>query len=246
MKPRHQSGKKLYEIADIVIDNCGCVGDAAVYMEQMDISVGPTSTVIGAYILIGGRPGVVVISGTGSIAYSLSPDHTVRMCGGFGPLFGDEGSGYFIGTEALRAVSMDFDKRGTQTLLTRELGQVLGFRNQLELIDKVYESMSRKDIAALAAHVAYCAAQNDKVSLHILEDAGKHLAEHMLTLIHQTNWKDRLILSYAGGVFGMGELIIRPLMMYLGEWSEFLCAPCNKPSYGAAMLARKALKSIRP
>lgn len=50
-KSRHSSQKKLYEIADIVIDNCGKVGDAAVYMETLNVSVGPTSTVIGAFII---------------------------------------------------------------------------------------------------------------------------------------------------------------------------------------------------
>lgn len=50
-KPRHTSRKKLYEIADIVIDNCGNIGDAAVYLEPLNLSVGPTSTVIGAFII---------------------------------------------------------------------------------------------------------------------------------------------------------------------------------------------------
>lgn len=50
-KPRHTSGKKLYEIADIVIDNCGPVGDAAVVLEPSKQAVGPTSTVIGAFIV---------------------------------------------------------------------------------------------------------------------------------------------------------------------------------------------------
>jgi uncharacterized phosphosugar-binding protein len=50
-QPRHSSQKKLYEIADIVLDNCGCVGDAAVYLEPIHLSVGPTSTVIGAFMM---------------------------------------------------------------------------------------------------------------------------------------------------------------------------------------------------
>jgi len=50
-QPRHSSGKKLYETADIVLDNCGCTGDAAVYMDSLSLAVGPTSTVIGAFML---------------------------------------------------------------------------------------------------------------------------------------------------------------------------------------------------
>ncbi len=48
---RHESGKKLYEAADLVIDNCGCIGDAALALPNTQIKVGPTSTAIGAAIL---------------------------------------------------------------------------------------------------------------------------------------------------------------------------------------------------
>jgi len=51
VKSRHNSGKRLFELADLVLDNCGVYGDAAVEVEGMKLRVGPTSTVIGAAIL---------------------------------------------------------------------------------------------------------------------------------------------------------------------------------------------------
>ncbi len=48
---RHESGKRLYEVADVVIDNCGCVGDAALDLQGVPTRVGPTSTAVGAAIL---------------------------------------------------------------------------------------------------------------------------------------------------------------------------------------------------
>jgi uncharacterized phosphosugar-binding protein len=51
IEPRHSSGKKLYEVADVVIDNCGVIGDAAVALEGMDTKVGPTSTIAGVFIV---------------------------------------------------------------------------------------------------------------------------------------------------------------------------------------------------
>lgn len=51
MPSRHPSGKKLYEFADIVLDNMGCVGDASVYFDEISRSVAPTSTSAGAAIL---------------------------------------------------------------------------------------------------------------------------------------------------------------------------------------------------
>ena len=48
---RHKSGKKLYELADIVLDNMGCIGDASVYFEEINRNAAPTSTSAGAAIL---------------------------------------------------------------------------------------------------------------------------------------------------------------------------------------------------
>lgn len=51
MDSRHQSGRKLFEVADLVLDNCGWYGDAAVKLEQYPITVGPTSTIAGAFMI---------------------------------------------------------------------------------------------------------------------------------------------------------------------------------------------------
>ena len=67
----------------------------------------------------GASPGVVLISGTGSIAYGVSPHGVAARAGGWGPTLGDEGSGYWIGRRALAAVMRDSDGRGPQTDLTR-------------------------------------------------------------------------------------------------------------------------------
>lgn len=49
--PRHSSGKRLFEVADYVLDNCGEVGDAALALPGMDAKVSATSTVVGAALL---------------------------------------------------------------------------------------------------------------------------------------------------------------------------------------------------
>jgi uncharacterized phosphosugar-binding protein len=48
---RHSSGKRLFEIADVVLDNCGGIGDIAVKVPELDQGLGPTSTITGAYLL---------------------------------------------------------------------------------------------------------------------------------------------------------------------------------------------------
>ncbi len=51
MESRHASGMKLYQMADVVLDNQGCLGDASVYMPAMERNIAPTSTVLGAMLL---------------------------------------------------------------------------------------------------------------------------------------------------------------------------------------------------
>lgn len=68
-QPRHSSGKKLYEVADLVLDNCGAVGDAAVRLEGADLAVGPTSTVAGAFML----NSIVVQVAANYVAQGLGP-----------------------------------------------------------------------------------------------------------------------------------------------------------------------------
>ncbi|GIP36994.1 hypothetical protein J31TS4_02740 [Paenibacillus sp. J31TS4] len=50
-EPRHPSGSRLYEAADLVLDNCGVHGDAAVHLEGLETPIGPTSTIAGAFIM---------------------------------------------------------------------------------------------------------------------------------------------------------------------------------------------------
>src|SRR5918993_494438 len=76
-------------------------------------------TVIELVAGAGASPGIVVISGTGAIAYGVSHHGVAARAGGWGPTLGDEGSGYWIGRRALAAVMRDADGRGPHTDLTR-------------------------------------------------------------------------------------------------------------------------------
>ncbi|CAG7652693.1 N-acetylglucosamine kinase [Paenibacillus allorhizosphaerae] len=252
----------IAQICDIVKTESGqvlsmCIGSAAIVKETDDHWIltllrdafpeaklrGFIDSRIALEGALGGRPGVVVIAGTGSIAYARRQDGTTLRCGGWGPWFGDEGSGYSIGCDALRAVVMALDGRGKPTLLTERLLTLLEVQHDLDIIDKVYGGYRRKEIASLAVEVAACAAQKDEIALRILDDAGRRLAEHLLTLANRVDWESPPALSYAGGVFRMGEAILNPLKSHLGEWSRMLQEPHRSPAHGAVMLALKELQS---
>src|SRR6266545_6811473 len=97
------------------------------------------------------QPGVVIIAGTGSIAYGRNDRNQAARAGGWGYMLGDEGSGYWIGRAALRAVLRESDRRGPATLLTGLLLNYYGVPRAQDLIAQVYHGTLRPSaIAALA------------------------------------------------------------------------------------------------
>src|SRR3954466_10205752 len=88
-------------------------------------------------------PGVVVIAGTGSIAYGRNERNEAARAGGWGYVLGDEGSGYWIGRAALRAVLREADRRGPATELTSLLTSYYGVARAQDLIHQVYAATLR-------------------------------------------------------------------------------------------------------
>src|SRR5688572_12306128 len=86
---------------------------------------------------VGEGPGVVVIAGTGSIAYGRNADDTAARSGGWGYLLGDEGGGIWIGRSALSAVVRQFDGRGPVTLLTGLVLEHMRLSEPTELVHQV-------------------------------------------------------------------------------------------------------------
>jgi N-acetylglucosamine kinase-like BadF-type ATPase len=140
-----------------------------------------------------GGPGILVIAGTGSNAIGRAPGGSLHGAGGWGPVLGDEGSGYWIGLEAIRAALRAQDRApvpaATQTgraaaasMLLREiqahwnlasLGDLVALGN----LRAPSATSAPPDFAALAPVVAQCAAQGDALAPRILQHAGEELAD---------------------------------------------------------------------
>jgi N-acetylglucosamine kinase-like BadF-type ATPase len=123
-----------------------------------------------------GAPGVVIISGTGSIAYGRNASNEAARAGGWGYVLGDEGSGYWIGRAALRAVLREADRRGPRTALTPLLLRHFGVSQAQGLIHEVYQSnLKPSAIGALAQCVYSAFTERDGVATGILSDAANEL-----------------------------------------------------------------------
>ena len=121
-------------------------------------------------------PGVVIIAGTGSIAYGRNERNQSARAGGWGYMLGDEGSGYWIGRAALRAVLREADRRGPATLLTGLLLNYYGVGRAQDLIAQVYHGGLRPSaIASLAQCVQGAFSDGDAVATGILRSAADQL-----------------------------------------------------------------------
>ena len=139
--------------------------------------------------LYAGNPagcGVVLVSGTGSIAYGRNDQGAEARCGGWGHLVGDEGSAVWIGQEGLRAASYDHDGRGSPTTITRHLLDDLGvidFNGVLPLLyGRPYPSPA---ILASTRAVARAFAEHDGIAVNIVQRGSRLLAGMAATVARE-------------------------------------------------------------
>src|SRR5207237_4016708 len=124
----------------------------------------------------GNEPGIVVIAGTGSIVYGRNAQHVAARAGGWGHILGDEGSGYWIGREALAAVMRADDGRGPETRLTGDVLEHFNITSTSQLPRIVYDrELPRMSVAALGPIVQQAREQGDVVAMRILEHAADEL-----------------------------------------------------------------------
>ena len=122
-------------------------------------------------------PALALVCGTGSIVFGRTVTGELIRAGGWGYLFGDEGSGYAIGQAALQAVMQAHDGRGPATLLTELVLEQRGLSGPPELVRNMYAAESpHLEVASLSSVVEEAAGQGDVVAAEILEEAAQELS----------------------------------------------------------------------
>ena len=156
----------------------------------------------------GDGPGVVLISGTGSIAYGRSRGNRSARAGGWGYVLADEGSGYWIGRQALTAVMREFDGRGPATALTPVILSHLGLAGAIEIGPRVYRGdLAVAAIAALAPLVGAAAAAGDAVAGAIMGGAAEELSRAAAAVIRALDMgTDEFPCLLSGGTLGLESL----------------------------------------
>ena len=129
----------------------------------------------------GDGPGVLLVSGTGSVAFGRSPAGTTARCGGWGPVFGDEGSGAWIGRKALSVVAAASDGREPETALTGAILTAAQVNELAELIGWA-AAATPAALASLAPVVMSVAEAGDLRANTIVSLAVEELALHIRAL----------------------------------------------------------------
>lgn len=189
-----------------------------------------------------GAPGIVVIAGTGSIAFGENAQAEAARAGGWGYIFGDEGGGFDIVRQALRAALGEHEGWGPRTALTPALLEATATRDANETLHAFYTAeWPRARVAALGPVVDQIAEAGDPVALDIMHRAALQLAMLAGTVRRQL-WSDGtsgLKVAWVGGVFSSRILLERFRMLVELEGSATAEAPLHGPAIGALLLAGK-------
>lgn len=196
-----------------------------------------------------GKPGVIVISGTGSVVMGINERGERARCGGWGHLFGDEGSGYDLVRQALAASLRALDGRGPATLLSRLFCRHL----EIESIDEVMFALAseRTSATCMASHfplVLEAATQGDLVARQLLQAAARQLALMACTVIGRLGLDpSRHSVCAAGGVWKASETLRQEFRVAMQErFADFTpTEPLHPPEFGAVLVALARLQGKR-
>lgn len=184
------------------------------------------------------EPGIIVIAGTGSMAFGRNAEAITARAGGWGYIFGDEGGAFDIARRALRAALQQHEGWGSPTELHDLLLASTGAPDANTLLHRFYNHFDRSAIAALAPLVTEAAERGDEVAAQIIADACRQLI-WFIEGVHRQLFRARqdVPVSYIGGVFRsvlLRETFAAQILASLGSHAR---APQYGPAAGAILEA---------
>ena len=199
---------------------------------------------------LGAEDGINIVAGTGSIGYGQRRGRAARA-GGWGETFSDEGSAYWIAMQGLNAFSRMSDGRLPMGPLHTLLVESLNLQDDLELCARVYGpgAQTRGELAQLSQLVARAAGLGDVAALDIFRRAGEELARIAEALRLKLGYEtgEAVRVSYSGGAFSAGDLLMKPFREALAAAHDGfeVSRPLHAPHYGAALYAAKLWSARR-
>ncbi len=241
--------------ADVVCVSAGLAGvdfDGAGAGEMRDLfrEFYFTDTVVNGDMVIAhagalaGKSGVLALAGTGSSILGIGADGKRVKVGGWGPIYGDEGSAYGIVQNCLRAAAKSCDGRGGKTALLNMITSELGLKNFSETVRRIYvEKMESREIAGLCRSTYEIAEKGDEEAIKIFRRAGDELAESVAAALQRLDLTEtEAKISYQGSVLESCVLVREKFAESLKK--DFpkveIVPPRFKPVVGAFLIGCKA------
>ncbi len=165
-----------------------------------------------------GKPGIIVISGTGCVAAGVNSDGQYARAGGWGYMIDDEGSAYDIGRKALRSAFRMVDGRAPKTKLAGVLKREFRVRTLEDALNRIYSNgLGVNGVAALTPAVSRLA-PTDEVSRGILRSAAVSLAELTYVVAKRLRMtRDAFPVILVGGTFRAGKYLLQPFVVKIRE-----------------------------
>lgn len=184
-----------------------------------------------------GKPGSILIAGTGSIMFGKDKNGFIHRVGGFGRYIGDEGGGYSIGSKGLTAVAKHMDGRGEFTSLTKMLADKYGIDNSPALITEVYKN--NFDIASVTPLVISAAEHGDRICGNIIESESEELILHIRAMINLLK-ENKLKLSLIGSTIVTDNFYAQLFRDKVNNMfnNVDICETEYPPASGAAVMAK--------
>ena len=182
---------------------------------------------------------LAAICGTGSMAAAFGPAGQVLTRGGFGYLFGDEGSGYAIAREAMFRAARAAEGTEPPTLLTGALTAFYGVSDIYAFTDLAYDPpLPRKRLAAFAPQVTACAEQGDKTAKEVLTRQAALFAGTVRSLAQVL--KEPPAVFCAGGVFDHDAFFTEAFRQAISDCCASVSPLPAPPVFGAVLAAKEA------
>jgi len=186
------------------------------------------------------QEGIHIAAGTGSIAFGKGKAHKSMRCGGWNEFYGDEGSCYWIGRQAMGLFSKEADGRAPKGALYDIVRRELGLINDFCFTDVIREKWFpyRWKVAAFQLYAFQAVKAGDEAVRFLYEDAARELTLMVNTIGNKLEFtSEKVNVSYSGGLFQVGELILSPFRREIEKLGYILKEPYCSATEGALLLA---------
>lgn len=194
---------------------------------------------------LGGKEGIHVVAGTGSLAIGKGIENRFARSGGWNEFFSDEGSCYWVAKETMRLFSKQADGRVDKGPLYDLVKEKYQIKNDFEFIDHVLAMSTYRNQVASFQKIALQAADANDVSVQkVYEKAAEELAEMVVSVKNQLSWsQERIPVSYYGGLFHAEKWVLPKLKQCIEQHGCVLHPPKGSAVEGAVLLAMNREKN---